>query len=99
MSPLAHVLRGAVIGYRYSLSALIGRNCRFAPTCSAYAIEAIERHGAIAGGWLALRRIARCHPWGGSGYDPVPDAPTKTAGGPGRDSCCGPAHRQMTAPD
>ncbi|MGO1080017.1 membrane protein insertion efficiency factor YidD [Inquilinus sp. CA228] len=89
MSPLAHGLRALVIGYRYSLSALIGRQCRFAPTCSAYAIEAIERHGAIAGGWLALRRIARCHPWGGSGYDPVPDAPTKNAGGSGRDACCG----------
>jgi putative membrane protein insertion efficiency factor len=91
MSPLAHGLRALVIGYRYSLSALIGRQCRFAPTCSAYAIEAIERHGAIAGGWLALRRIARCHPWGGSGYDPVPD--TLTAGEPGRDACCGGAAR------
>ena len=93
MSPLAHGLRALVIGYRYSLSALIGRQCRFAPTCSAYAIEAIERHGAIAGGWLALRRIARCHPWGGSGYDPVPDTLTKTAGGSGRDACCGGAAR------
>jgi putative membrane protein insertion efficiency factor len=91
MSPLAHAMRALVIGYRYSLSALIGRQCRFAPTCSAYAIEAIERHGAIAGGWLALRRIARCHPWGGSGYDPVPD--TLTAGEPGRDACCGGAAR------
>ena len=91
MSPLAHGLRALVIGYRYSLSALIGRQCRFAPTCSAYAIEAIERHGAIAGGWLALRRIARCHPWGGSGYDPVPD--TLTAGESGRDACCGGAAR------
>lgn len=91
MSPLAHALRALVIGYRYSLSALIGRQCRFAPTCSAYAIEAIERHGAIAGGWLALRRIARCHPWGGSGYDPVPE--TLTAGEPGRDACCGGAAR------
>lgn len=97
MSPLAHVMRAAVIGYRYSLSALIGRTCRFAPTCSQYAIEAIERHGAIAGGVLALRRIARCHPWGGSGYDPVPDAPTRRVGGPGRDACCSaarPADRQ-----
>lgn len=46
--------------------------CRFAPSCSQYAIEAIEKHGAIRGGWLATKRILRCHPWGGHGYDPVP---------------------------
>ena len=57
--------------YRVSLSLLIGRSCRFLPTCSEYAIEALQRHGAARGGWLALKRIARCHPWGGSGYDPV----------------------------
>ena len=47
--------------------------CRYLPTCSAYAVEAVERHGTARGGWLALRRIGRCHPWGGSGVDPVPD--------------------------
>lgn len=47
--------------------------CRYLPTCSTYAVEAVELHGALRGGWLALRRISRCHPWGGHGYDPVPD--------------------------
>ncbi|MDE6383516.1 MAG: membrane protein insertion efficiency factor YidD [Paramuribaculum sp.] len=58
--------------YRYCISPLTPASCRFTPTCSEYAIEAIMRHGAIKGIWLALRRICRCHPWGGSGYDPVP---------------------------
>jgi putative membrane protein insertion efficiency factor len=58
--------------YRYTLSPLIGRDCRFFPTCSQYAIEAISQHGVWSGGWMALRRIGRCHPWGGDGHDPVP---------------------------
>jgi uncharacterized protein len=49
-----------------------GSGCRFVPTCSEYFVEAVETHGLIAGGWLGLKRLARCHPWGGSGYDPVP---------------------------
>ena len=59
--------------YRYTLSPLLGVNCRYTPTCSAYAIEALKKHGAFRGTWLAAKRIGRCHPWGGSGYDPVPD--------------------------
>ena len=59
--------------YRYTLSPLLGANCRYAPSCSEYAIEALQKHGASHGTALAARRIARCHPWGGSGYDPVPD--------------------------
>ena len=59
--------------YGYTISPLLGANCRYSPTCSAYAIEALKKHGAFHGTALAARRIARCHPWGGSGYDPVPD--------------------------
>lgn len=58
--------------YQYAISPMLGRNCRFYPTCSAYAVEAVEKHGAAKGGWLALRRIGRCHPWHPGGYDPVP---------------------------
>ncbi|ATE61947.1 membrane protein insertion efficiency factor YidD [Thauera sinica] len=58
--------------YRYAISPMLGRNCRFHPTCSEYAIEAVQRHGALRGGWLALRRVGRCHPFHPGGYDPVP---------------------------
>ncbi len=58
--------------YRLAISPWLGANCRFDPTCSSYAIEALQIHGVLKGTWLALRRIGRCHPWGGSGYDPVP---------------------------
>ncbi|MDP6992827.1 MAG: membrane protein insertion efficiency factor YidD [Woeseiaceae bacterium] len=67
-------LRGLVWIYRYAISPLVGANCRYQPTCSAYAEEALRTHGAFKGGWLALKRIGRCHPWGGSGFDPVPEA-------------------------
>jgi putative membrane protein insertion efficiency factor len=58
--------------YRVTISSWTPPTCRFTPTCSAYAIEAIERHGSAKGGWLTLRRIGRCHPWGGQGFDQVP---------------------------
>ncbi|KAA5606807.1 membrane protein insertion efficiency factor YidD [Roseospira marina] len=69
-----HLLRGLIRVYQLFLSPLLGQNCRYMPTCSAYAMEALERHGVVRGGWLAARRILRCHPWGGMGYDPVPEA-------------------------
>lgn len=58
--------------YQIFISPLKPASCRYTPTCSAYAIEALKKHGPIKGLWLAIKRIARCHPWGGSGYDPVP---------------------------
>ena len=58
--------------YRNAISPMLGRNCRFVPSCSEYAVEAVERHGALKGGWLAARRVCRCHPFSGGGYDPVP---------------------------
>ncbi len=58
--------------YRYALSPMFPPTCRFTPTCSQYAVEALKKHGPAKGLWLTLRRLLRCHPWGGSGYDPVP---------------------------
>ena len=58
--------------YRYLLSPWWGRHCRFTPTCSEFALEAVERHGLFKGGWLSLRRVACCHPWHAGGFDPVP---------------------------
>ena len=59
--------------YRYLVSPLLGNNCRFYPSCSCYAEDAVARHGVLRGGWLALRRLLRCHPWHAGGCDPVPD--------------------------
>jgi uncharacterized protein len=70
---LTLLLRGLIRGYQLLISPVLGPNCRYLPSCSEYAAEAVERHGALAGGWLAVKRLARCHPWGGSGYDPVPE--------------------------
>ena len=58
--------------YQILISPLLGPSCRFSPTCSQYAVEAIQKHGPLKGSWLAFKRIIRCHPWGGSGHDPIP---------------------------
>ena len=69
---MSRILIALVRFYQLAISSWRPPSCRFHPSCSAYAVEAIQRHGAFKGGWLALRRIGRCHPWGGHGYDPVP---------------------------
>ncbi|MCM2563240.1 membrane protein insertion efficiency factor YidD [Lutimaribacter sp. EGI FJ00015] len=79
MSPLAHIVALPVRAYRLLGSPWVGHNCRYQPTCSAYALEALEKHGALKGSWLAARRIGRCHPWGSDGYDPVPPGKDDTA--------------------
>lgn len=71
----ADVLIALVRAYRFFLSPWLGSSCRFEPTCSRYALEALERHGAATGSYLTLRRLARCHPWCDGGHDPVPGAP------------------------
>ena len=63
---------GLIRFYQYAISPLTPPSCLYVPTCSQYALEALRRYGLWKGGWLALKRILRCHPWGGSGYDPVP---------------------------
>ena len=68
---------GLIKVYRYLISPLLGANCRYEPSCSAYAIEAFERYGALRGGLLTVKRMGRCHPWGGHGYDPVPKGDDK----------------------
>lgn len=69
---LARILMGAITVYQKAISPFTPASCRYTPTCSQYAREALQKHGALRGSWLATRRILRCHPWGGHGYDPVP---------------------------
>jgi putative membrane protein insertion efficiency factor len=72
VNALKFLMIGLVRGYQYSISPLLPGACRFSPTCSQYMIEAISKHGPLSGFWLGLKRIGRCHPWGGHGHDPVP---------------------------
>jgi len=84
VNPLTWLLSGLIRIYRVAISPMFPPHCRYWPTCSAYSLEAVQRHGPVKGSWLALRRIGRCHPWGGSGYDPVPgtdDNPPEIAHG------------------
>jgi putative membrane protein insertion efficiency factor len=68
------LLTAPIRAYKFAISPLFPPSCRFTPTCSTYALQAIEAHGPVRGLWLGTKRICRCHPWGGSGYDPVPEA-------------------------
>jgi len=69
---LSYPFIGLIKLYQYGVSPMLGPKCRFTPTCSQYALEALKKYGLFKGGWLAVKRISKCHPGGGSGYDPVP---------------------------
>lgn len=69
---MKHLLIGFIRAWRFAISPLYGQVCRYHPSCSAYALEAVTEHGAVRGTWLSVRRIGRCHPWAAGGYDPVP---------------------------
>lgn len=69
---LVYLLIFPVKIYKWTISPMLGPSCRYTPTCSTYSIEALKKHGPVKGLWLAIKRIASCNPWGGSGYDPVP---------------------------
>jgi len=69
---MKHLLIGFIRAWRFAISPLYGQVCRYHPSCSAYALEAVTEHGAIRGTWLSVRRLGRCHPWSAGGYDPVP---------------------------
>jgi putative membrane protein insertion efficiency factor len=77
-----------VRAYQLCISPFLGQNCRFYPSCSQYAIEAINRHGSMKGGWLSAKRLCKCHPWHPGGLDPVPESSTK----PSSSTACGCGH-------
>lgn len=79
------IARGLIRAYQLLISPVLPGSCRYYPTCSSYAMEAFGRFGLAKGGWLTLKRILRCHPWGGEGYDPVPDSPCRHTHEPDRE--------------
>jgi putative membrane protein insertion efficiency factor len=79
---MKYVLIGLLKAYRFAISPLYGQVCRYHPTCSAYALEAVQTHGAARGTWLAVRRVARCHPWAAGGLDPVPPPKNRSSSTP-----------------
>lgn len=83
---MRRILIFLVKGYRLLISPILPPSCRFYPSCSEYAVEALSKHGALRGGWLTLRRLGRCHPFCAGGVDPVPDSPSRSTG------CCDSDH-------
>ena len=79
--PVRWVLIGLLRAYRLLVSPLYGQVCRYHPSCSAYALDAVTEHGSVRGSWLAARRLARCHPWAAGGYDPVPPRSSRQSAG------------------
>jgi putative membrane protein insertion efficiency factor len=79
--PVRYLLIGFLRAYRLLISPLYGQVCRYHPSCSAYALEAVTEHGSVRGSWLAARRLTRCHPWAAGGYDPVPDRTSRPRAG------------------
>lgn len=78
MNPVRKLVLAPIRLYQYAISPMMASHCRFYPSCSAYAYEAIEQHGVVRGGWLAAKRLGRCHPWHPGGYDPVPKSSSNT---------------------
>jgi len=102
MKPLVKIvafsLRVVVRGYQLLISPVLAGTCRYQPTCSGYALEALEKHGPASGSWLALKRILRCHPWGGHGYDPVPEPCSHSLDPrPHADACSAPSDERFLA--
>jgi putative membrane protein insertion efficiency factor len=79
--PVRYLMIGFLRAYRLVISPLYGQVCRYHPSCSAYALDAVTQHGSIRGTWLAVRRLGRCHPWAAGGYDPVPPRSSRVRAG------------------
>ena len=73
MNPITWLFKALIKGYQWFISPVLPKSCRYYPTCSSYALEALNIHGPLKGGWMGLKRILRCHPWNDGGFDPVPD--------------------------
>ncbi len=93
---MRYLLIGLLRLYRALISPLYGQVCRYHPSCSAYALDAVSEHGSVRGSWLAVKRLGRCHPWAAGGYDPVPSAGNAAAAA--SDEQCGPTPGTTSAP-